>query len=94
MSKRKTSNVGDLTQLAKDLEAVFEQHFGKRPAIQVFWAGVTAHEHGLYRHHNPYRQLPETEQYASDWDNGWNHAAAQWRAQVDEMDLGGLDERL
>ena len=63
-------------------------------ATTVFWAGVTAHEQGVHRHHNPYRQHPETEPYASDWDKGWNYAAARWSAQVDEMDLGGLDERL
>ena len=35
MSKRKTSNVGDLTRLANDLEAVFERHFGERPAMAI-----------------------------------------------------------
>lgn len=40
----------------------------------VFWAGVTAHEHGLHRHHNPYMLLQETIQHAEDWEKGWDYA--------------------
>lgn len=35
MPNAKHSNVGDLTGLAKDLEAVFVRHFGEKPAMAI-----------------------------------------------------------
>jgi hypothetical protein len=31
----KKTNIGDLTDLAKDLEQVFVRHLGKRPAMAI-----------------------------------------------------------
>ncbi len=38
MSKQNVSNVGDLSSLAKEIEAVFKHRFGVRPAICIAFA--------------------------------------------------------
>lgn len=43
-NKEKISAVGDLTPLAKELEAVFSRHFGGRPAMAFAFALPPAYD--------------------------------------------------
>lgn len=44
MPRQKPSNAGDLTSLAREIEAVFQRHLGQKPALAIAFQMSTSDE--------------------------------------------------